>query len=500
MTALDQNPSVMDKSKVAEDLNWESEAPLLGRELVEEIQVIEKPVDISSSESLVSEDKIIQEKIEETEDFDDQTDITSSEVTEESILGEAKLNDELVKALDTSSEAKGQDTVKTSDTRQLDSEVDSIKLEETSSMVSDLPTHEHDKANNAGISEEKSFEVLQNETPDSVSETQVQGAEEIDETVTTETVGEIDTDQIDQNIRDGPEALSEPIDQGVETVSKDEIAHSPTVKAEKVEEQLQVSSYALPSNDEDGETTTTVEQTEDECKNNNNTEEDTNEVEEQIEGTSQGESEPINQFVEADENAPSPTLEAEKIQEQLQVSSSVVLTSEEDGETTTTIEKTADGCTMKDDTEVDNLKLEETPGVVSQTLSTTCESADNAIVEKSDADIVKFEETKTLETVSEPESTGFEDIHESETSPTEAITDTGKAEEEIKATDKISPQGAENGTTIEKTEDESTQKVEKEVDDIKLEEATVGLSELPTTENEKEERVHKVSFKLSQSQ
>ncbi|XP_058188179.1 uncharacterized protein LOC131304802 isoform X2 [Rhododendron vialii] len=531
------------------DLNQELEAPP-PRKALEEEKVIEKPVDLSSLESLASEDKIITETIEETDDCNDKTD----------------LNDELVKTLDTSSEAKGPEMFKTADTRQQDAKVDSMKLEENSIIVSDLLTHEHEKAEIVGICEEKSdaidFEV--EKVPDAVSESEVQGAEENDESeiVTSITVGEIDTSKIEQ-IRDAPEelseqlnqvvksdgegeiapeqklqaekiatlcdeedsetkttikktedgcikkedteaetneieekiegpseALSEPIDQGVEADSKDEIATGLTLQAEKIEEQPQVLSYALPSNNENAETTATIEQTEDVCKRNEDAEDDTNEIEDASEGLS----EPIDQFVEAtakDENAPSPTIEAEKTEEQSQVTSSVVLRSEEDGGTTTTIEKTIDGCTKKDDTKVDSPVTIDgaTPGVVSQ----TCESANNAIVDKSDADMVKFEETETLEAVSEPKGTGFEEIHESDTRSTAEITDTGKIEEEIKANEQISHQGAENGTKIEKVEDGSTKKVEADVDNIKLEETTVVSSEFPSTENANQERENKVT-------
>lgn len=560
-------------TEVAEDLNQELEAPPQ-RKALEEEKVIGKPVDLSSSESLASEDKIITQKIEETDDCDDKTDIAPSVVTEESILGEANLNDELVKTFDTSSEAKGPEMVKTADTRQQDAEVDNMKLDENSIMVSDLQTHEHEKAETVGICEEKSdaidFEV--EKVPDAVSESEVQGAEENDESeiVTKVTVGEIDTSKIEEQIRDAPEALSEqlnqvvksdgkgeialeqtfqaekiatlcdeedsetkttiektedgckkkedtevetneieeknegpskalsePIDQGVEAASKDEIAADLTLQAEKIEEQLQVLSYALPSNDENAETTATIEQTEDGCKRNKDAEDDTNEIEDASEGLS----EPIDQFVEAtakDENAPSPTIEAEKIEEQSQITSSVMLSSEEDGGTAITIEKTADECTKKDDTEVDTAVTTDgaTPGVVSQ----TCESENNAIVDKSDADMVKFEETETLEAVSEPKGRCFEEIHESDTRSTAEITGTGKIEEEIKANEKISDQGAENGTTIKKIEDGSTKKGEAEVDNIKLEETTVVLSEFPSTENANQERVNKVCFTLSQIQ
>ncbi|KAI8533634.1 hypothetical protein RHMOL_Rhmol10G0024500 [Rhododendron molle] len=553
-------------TEVAEDLNQELEAPP-PRKALEEEKVIEKPVDLSSSESFASEDRIITEKIEETDDCDDKTDIAPSVVTEESILGEANLNDELVKTFDTSSEAKGPEMIKTADTRQQDAEVDNMKLEENSIMVSDLLTHEHEKAGTVGVCEEKSdaidFEV--EKVPDAVSESEVQGAEENDESeiVTKVTVGEIDTSKIEEQIRDAPEALSEqlnqvvksdgkgeialeqtfqaekiatlcdeedsetkttieksedgcikkedtevetneieeknegppealsePIDQGVEAASMDEIAAGMTLQAEKIEEQLQVLSYALPSNDENAETTATIEQTEDGCKRNEDAEDDTNEIED----ASEGWSEPIDQFVEAtakDENAPRPTIEAEKIEEQSQITSSVVLSSEEDSGTALTIEKTADECTKKDDTEVDTPVTTDgaTPGVVSQ----TSESANNAIVGKSVADMVKFEETETLEAVSEPKGRGFEEIHESDTRSTAEITDTGKIEEEIKANEKISDQGAENGTTIEKIEDGSKKKVEAEVDNIKREETTVVLSEFPSTENENQERVNKVT-------
>ncbi|GFZ16848.1 hypothetical protein Acr_26g0001180 [Actinidia rufa] len=76
-----------------------------------------------------------------------------------------------------------------------------------------------------------------------------------------------------------------------------------------------------------------------------------------------------------------------------------------DGETTTTIGKTEDACTKKDNPEFDNLKLEETSGMVFQLLGTESKSANNVTIEKSDADEVKVEEKETLDVVSEAKDT-----------------------------------------------------------------------------------------------
>ncbi|XP_057491381.1 uncharacterized protein LOC130777121 [Actinidia eriantha] len=254
-------------------------------------------------------------------------------VTEVTRSREFQLNDEPVEVLDTSSKAKSLETGKTADSRQHDAEVDNIKLEEASSMTSHLPTHEHQTADILGMNIEKSdaIDVEETKIPDTTSESKTQGATEIHKTERSVTVGETDTNEIEGKTRDAAEALSEPVNQGDEAASKDDIARGGIVQAEKTEGPLQVSSSAMISN-------------------------------------------------------------------------------EDDGEITTTIGKTEATCTKKDDPEFDDFKLEETSGMVSQLLGTECGSANNVIMEKPDADEVKVEEKETLDVVSEPKDTDFEEV------------------------------------------------------------------------------------------
>ena len=114
----------MVKPKVAEDFNQEFESSPMTKTLEEEIQRV---VDDSRSVTEVSEEKITQENTEDTENCD---------------------------------------------TSQQDSEVDSMKLEEISTMVSQLPIHEDEIADYERITVENSdahdAEVEETKIPDAV--------------------------------------------------------------------------------------------------------------------------------------------------------------------------------------------------------------------------------------------------------------------------------------------------------------------------------------------
>ena len=118
----------MVKPKVAEDFNQEFESSPITKTLEEEIQrVVEKPVDDSSSVSEVSEEKINKENTKDTDHCA---------------------------------------------TSQQDTEVDSMKLEEISTMVSQLPIHEDEIADYERITVEKSdahaAEVEETKIPDAI--------------------------------------------------------------------------------------------------------------------------------------------------------------------------------------------------------------------------------------------------------------------------------------------------------------------------------------------
>ncbi|XP_057482440.1 uncharacterized protein LOC130769223 isoform X9 [Actinidia eriantha] len=437
------NLTEMVKPKVAEDFNQEFESSPMRKALEEEIQrAVEKPVDDSSSVSEVSEEKINKENTEDTDRCD---------------------------------------------TSQQDSEVDSMKLEVLSTMVSQLPIHEDENADYERITVEKSdahaAEVEETKILDAGSEST--GIEEIHETGTSLTIGDIDTNEIEKQITEVPGALPVPIDQGAEAATDDEIL-APTVVTEvirsrefhlndepvealdnsseaqsletgktadsrqqeaevdnvKLEEAPSMTSH-LPTHEHqtadilsmnieksdaiDNEETKIPDATS-ESKTQGATEihktetsltvgeTNTNEIEEKIRDTAEALPEPVNQGDEAASNndiAPGGIVQAEKTEGPLQVSSYALLSNEDDGETTTAIGKAEDACTKKDDPEFDNLKLEETSGMVSKLLGTECESANNVTMEKLDANEVKVEEKETLDVVSEPKDIDFEEVSSS---------------------------------------------------------------------------------------
>ncbi|KAG5534859.1 hypothetical protein RHGRI_022849 [Rhododendron griersonianum] len=276
--------------------------------------------------------------------------IAPSEATKVTSLGELQLNDEHVEA---------PDTVKTGDGSQQDAEFESMKCEETSIMVSQLPTHEHEKEESANIPVEKSdakVVVEEAEIPGTVPESEDQAVKEIHETGTSLTAGGADKNETEKQIRGVPEALSEPMNPCFDTSSNDEMTPVETPRAEKIEEDLQVPSSAL-------------------------------------------------------------------------------LSKEVDGETSIAIEK---GSTDKDVTEVGSLELQENSGSVFQLPVTEFRSANDVIEEKSEVDEVELNETKALDAVSDSKDRGFEAIHEIETIPAAEDTETDKLADEIKeVTEKI---------------------------------------------------------------
>ncbi|KAG5534808.1 hypothetical protein RHGRI_022803 [Rhododendron griersonianum] len=180
--------------------------------------------------------------------------VSPSEAIEVTSLAELQLNDEHVEA---------PDTVKTGYASRQDAEFDSMKCEETSIMVSQLPIHEHEKEESVNVPVEKSdakvVEVEEAEIPDTVPESEDQAVKEIHETGTSLTAGGADTNVTEKQIRGVPEALSEPINPCFDTSRNDEMAPVQTLRAEKIEEELQVPSSDLLSKEEDGETSIAIE-------------------------------------------------------------------------------------------------------------------------------------------------------------------------------------------------------------------------------------------------
>ncbi|KAG5534865.1 hypothetical protein RHGRI_022853 [Rhododendron griersonianum] len=395
--------------------------------------------------------------------------------------------DEQIRALHTSSDTDRLQTTQTPDASQQE-------LEETSSMVSQLPVDMYEKADNESVTEAKSdaydVEVKEIDLPGVVPESNDQRVKEIHEVGTS--VKETRTKEV-------CEALPEELNQGGETVSgheiispseaievtslaelqlNDEHVEAPdTVKTGDASRQdaefgsmkceetsIMVSQLPIHEHEkeesvnvpveksdarvvevEEAEIPDTVPESEDQAvKEIYETGTsltaggaDTNETEKQIRGVPEALSEPINPCFDTsrdDEMTPVQTLRAENIERELQVPSSDLLSKEEDGETSIAIEKRS---TDKDVTEVGSLELQENSGSVFQLPVTEFSSANDVIEEKSDADEVELNETKALDAVSDSKDRGFEAIHEIQTIPAAEDTETDKVEDEIKVTEKI---------------------------------------------------------------
>ncbi|KAA8530199.1 hypothetical protein F0562_004908 [Nyssa sinensis] len=483
------------------------------------------------------------------------------------------------------------DTIEDEGTDKDETEVDSMNFEKNSGIVSELPTIEQANADKVSVIVEHEVGVEEIKTSDAVCESKELAAEDIHETEISLTVGKIETDKMDEEIKEVLEAISEPKYQSVEVVTDGEITLDQTLPAGNLEEQLQVPSFALLSREQNHETTTTTEKIGDENTNNKETEqisgmesqmpaveranahdmsvtvemldEDGVEVEEMktfdavCESKDQG-------VVDFHESAANPTvgktnadkiveeiketpepilapryqdveavtdgeitldqaLPAGKSEQQLEVSTSALLSKEQDRETMSIVKKTEDESTNNDETKVYSMKLEETSGVASQLPTMEQDNADNASVSVENE--VGDEEIKASDAVCNSKDLIIEEIHETGTSLTVAKSNTDKTEDVIKEVleaisepkyqtveavtdgeitlDQTLPagkleeqlqvpssallsreQGHETTTITEKLKDDSAKRDETEVDSMKLEETSGTVSQLPTNERE----------------
>ncbi|KAL6994393.1 hypothetical protein U1Q18_012498 [Sarracenia purpurea var. burkii] len=162
-----------------------------------------------------------------------------------SSLEEVQLSDEYIEALETSSGGKNLETTKTADTNQQDAEASSVKLEETSIVLPQLPIHEHEPAYNENIAVEKStandVEVEETKILEEVSESKDQCIEEFNERSTSLSAGETHTNEAEKQIREAPEELSEAINHGVEAVTEDKIIAQTVSREVSSSEELRLS-------------------------------------------------------------------------------------------------------------------------------------------------------------------------------------------------------------------------------------------------------------------
>ncbi|KAI8541427.1 hypothetical protein RHMOL_Rhmol08G0060000 [Rhododendron molle] len=417
------------EAKSAQDLNQESEASPMAEVPEDETKNIEKPVDVSSLVSEGSDEKMKEEKIDDMEICDDETDTAPTVVTELSSLGEVQLNDEPVKALDTSSHAESLQTTKTADAGE---EV----LEETSIIASQFPIQEHENGDNANIHVEKSdVEVEAPEIPDSVSQTEDQAVKEINETGPSLNVIDGGTKEIVDQIREVPEGLLEPTNQHADAARDDEITPGQTPQAEKTEEQLQVPSSGLLSEEQESETTTGIGKgstNEDAMEEAKMRQAEVGMIQEELETTSEGEG--IKNQVQGEENRVrdlSTVSSAEELDAESSKDNSVITMSAQELLETNhgglDTDKPVKALVTSSDTgslqtteksDASQQELDETSSVVYQFSVDEWEKSENIIanVDKSDTYDVEEKEVEISGAVPEPTDQRVQEIQETGTS------------------------------------------------------------------------------------
>ncbi|CAK9176157.1 unnamed protein product [Ilex paraguariensis] len=165
-----------EKSLAAKDHNCEPEASSITESLAEEIkQVVEKPVDITKSVAEEFEEKMNEENVEPADDGDDKINIAVAR--EETSLVEVQLDDKIITSDDMSL------AMRTADANSQSEEVDSMKLEETACLVSQLPPTESEIADKELVVAEnpEAIEVEETKTSNTVPESKEKDAEEIHE-------------------------------------------------------------------------------------------------------------------------------------------------------------------------------------------------------------------------------------------------------------------------------------------------------------------------------
>ncbi|XP_034705824.1 uncharacterized protein LOC117929600 isoform X5 [Vitis riparia] len=256
-----ENLGVTDRNMPAENLNLEVEdsskepqgSPITEalEEEMSEKQDGEKAMDVPSSVSEMQEENIKEEIMEKADISYSKLDAASEKgETEESSSQEAQLDDKPVKIVETSSEDKTLQTNTINETSPQAEEVDSMKLEETLELVSQLPAKACENTNKESETDERPIADEIEETTgasDTVSESKEQCAEEIDETQKSLSQEKSEEDIIKEQIKGASELDSESKYQGVEAVIEEEITAGQAIQAEKPEEQLEEVSTAILS-------------------------------------------------------------------------------------------------------------------------------------------------------------------------------------------------------------------------------------------------------------
>ena len=251
------------------DTYEETESRSDARDHINEIQnanetTSEKTVDISHTISEESEE-INEEIIQEAETCYNKLNPASEKVeTEETGSWEVQLDEKPLKGSETSSEEKTLQT--TAETSPQGEEGESMKLEETTELMSQFPAVAGENADKeSGIVEKSHVDEVEETKGDSetVSESREQCVEDTDETQKSLTVEESEG-IIKEEIKGPSESVSGCNHQGVEAVIEDEINVMQTAAAGKSEEQHQETSKTLLSEEQDHGITAIIGYSEDE--------------------------------------------------------------------------------------------------------------------------------------------------------------------------------------------------------------------------------------------
>ncbi|XP_059645597.1 uncharacterized protein LOC132287110 isoform X2 [Cornus florida] len=457
------------RSKDEEDLNWESEVPAITKAFSEEklMKVGEKPVDVSSPVPEEIDEKIEEEKLQEA----DKTDAAATVVTKETSLGEIQQDDKSVKAFDTSPDSEAPATIQTAESSLQGEENASMKLEETSQMVNQLPKIEETR-HEAGTS-----------LP----------------------VGNTATDDIEEEVKKVPEAISGPGYNNIEAVTDGEIISNQTLPAEKLEDETETIKEKIIDGEScstelhmiSGGTVNEVKDPELEPPENLETTDsnkDTETVGLEVEENSNWESEPsaiTKAFTEeelkiatekhVDVSSSVPEEVEEKIKEE-----KVEVADNTDAAATVVTKETSLGEIQEGDKSVKAFDTSPDSESEGQCVEETCEIGTSLTAGKIDTSETEEEIKKVPETICEPRYNSFEagidgEIDSNQTLPAKEI------EEQLQVPSSallFKEQDHDMMTTIEKIEDGGAKNNETELDSMKLEETSGMESQLLTTEHE----------------
>ncbi|CAK9176158.1 unnamed protein product [Ilex paraguariensis] len=401
------------ETEKAGDLNCESQALSTEKAQEEETkQTVEKPVDVTSSVAEEFKEKIKEEITKAADNCDDRTNTAPITLErEETSLEEVQLDDKLVRALDTTSDDMSLPQ-RTTDANPHGEVAESVKLEETAALVSQLPATECEIEDKKIVIEETpdAVEFEATITSDAVSEPKEKDVKELHEigrSLTVEDIKEKLTKEEScatelQKILAADETLTEIKDTDDMPIENlEEIYPNDNIETEKAGD-LNCESQALSTEKaQEEETKQTVEKPVDV----------TSSVAEEFKEKIKEEITKAADNCDDRTNTAPITLEREETSlEEVQLDDKLVRALDTTSDDMSLPQRTTDA--NPHDEVAESVKLEETAALVSQLTATECEIEDKKIVIEETPDAVEFEATITSDAVSEPKEKDVKELHE----------------------------------------------------------------------------------------